>query len=137
MIKEISILYRKMQMYLNEKTMPFELSSGQFSFIMLIYHHPGINQNKIGELLNIDKSTVAKTLTKLEQDGFIKKTINPQDSRSFFIFPTQKTVEIHPKICKIGDEWKKTLTQGLSDIEADIFIQLLNKVTANAKKYFD
>lgn len=137
MIKSNSILYRKTQMYLNEKMVSYNLSSGQAAILLVAYDHPGIMQNQIGEKLDLDKSTVAKTIGKLEQDGYITRSVNPNDSRSFYIYPTQKTIDIYPTIMEIGTSWKKELAKGLTDIEYDIFMQLLKRVTANATKYFE
>ncbi len=137
MLKLISTLYRKTQMYLREELKSISLSRGQAMFIMCLCDHKTLTQNKLCELLDMDKSTVAKTLGKLEEQGFITRRINQEDSRSLDVSPTQKAWEIYPKAQEIGLQWSHEITKNLSDIERSIFLELMHKVTACATEYFE
>lgn len=137
MLKEISTLYRKTQMYLEENLKPLSLSKGQATFIMCICDHKVLTQNKLGEMLDMDKSTVAKTLARMEQQGYITRSTNSDDSRSLNVRPTEKAWSIYPKTRAIGDQWCEEITKDLTGIEKDIFYQLMQRTALNATRYFE
>lgn len=137
MLKSISILYRKTQMYLNEQLISLSLTSGQATFIICICENKGISQNKLAEKLEMDKSTVAKTLGKLENDGYISRLINDRDTRILNIYPTDKALETYPKLLEIGSKWVGEITKDFTDIEKKIFEQLMYKTTNNVIDYFE
>ena len=68
-IKMVSTLQRKTQMYLNEQTRHLGLTGSQAPFILITCENGEMIQNKFCELLEMDKSTVAKMLSKLEAEG--------------------------------------------------------------------
>lgn len=137
MVKSISILYRKTQIYLNEQAESLAIGSGKVPFIMCVTENPGISQNRMACLLNMDKSTVTKMLARLEQEGYITRKVNHRDSRSFNIFPTEKARAAYPKITAIEDRWCEEMTKGLTPIERSIFTELLSRVVRNVSCYFE
>ena len=136
MLKMISTIYRKTQMYLNERLAPYGLTAGQATFIMCICSHGSLTQNRLCEMLDMDKSTVAKSLSRLEEEGYIVRAENPSDSRSLQVSPTDKALAIYPIAEQIGQDWHAELARGLTRIETDIFTQLMEKANDNAVEYF-
>lgn len=81
-----------------------------------------------------DKGTAANVLSQLEANGFLTKTVNPNDRREYKILPTDKAIAVYPEIVKLREEWHYKLTENFSDIERDIFEKLLEKTMNNAVK---
>ena len=98
-----------------------------------IYVHPLYLRAKVAELTCIDKSTVAKAVQQLLQGGFITRQISAEDRRVNELYPTEKAKEIYPKIVEIIDSFNMGQLEGLTDIERDIFIRLLQKVFNHVK----
>jgi DNA-binding MarR family transcriptional regulator len=80
------------------------------------------------ELNGVSLSTLTRILDRLEQQGYIRRMLNPQDRRSFQVIPTeqgQQTIE------SFLQEWR-TMAQNvlgaLTPIEQLVLIELLNKV---------
>ena len=53
------------------------------------YNNGEMTQADLCKQIKIDKSTVAKMLSRLENDGFVVKRVNPEDTCSFW-FPLLK-----------------------------------------------
>ncbi|WPC39815.1 MarR family winged helix-turn-helix transcriptional regulator [Clostridium sp. JS66] len=132
--KYISVTHRRAQIFYTEQLEKIGISSGQFMYIVCICKNPGYTQDELSQQLIIDKSTVAKVLSQLEVNGFITKITNSNDRRAFNIFPTDKALTIYPKILEIKDQWHRKITEGLSDIECDVFQKLMEKVMENSIK---
>ena len=80
------------------------------------------------ELNGVSLSTLTRILDRLEQQGYIRRMLNPQDRRSFQVIPTeqgQQTIE------SFLQEWR-TMAQNvlgaLTPIELLVLIELLNTV---------
>jgi uncharacterized membrane protein YczE/DNA-binding MarR family transcriptional regulator len=130
--KMISLLYRKMNMELNERLMKIGLSNAQSRLLKLLYINGGMTQAALCEELGMDKSTVAKALIPLIKNDFVTKTVNPEDARSFLVFPTQKAIEMIPKTLEIISGWTKDVTSGITEYEKELFYKMLHKVTQQA-----
>ena len=83
------------------------------------------------ELQDVNLSTLTRILDRLEQHGYIRRMLNPQDRRSFRVLPTeqgQQTIETFMQ------EWR-SVAQGVLDVltttERLVFIDLLTKVQQN------
>lgn len=136
-IKMISVVYRKTQMYLNLQTQDVGITSGQIPFIMITCERGEMQQHQFCDILDIDKSTVAKMLGKLEHQGYVTRTPNPTDNRSIDVRPTEKAHAIYPMLRQIGEDWATTLTQDMTKIEQAIFFEMLQKTIGRAMDYFD
>ena len=136
-LKLISIIQRKTQMYLNKQTSELGLNSGQAPFIMITCENEGIPQNRFVELLDMNKSTVTKMVAKLEENGYLTREANACDSRSFDVYPTEKAYEVLPELQRIGTGWVDEITAGMTEIERAIFFDLLRRSAERAGRYFD
>lgn len=130
-LKFISKIYRKSQMYLNEQVKPMELTSGQIPFIVITCRNGKMVQNKFCELLDMDKSTVAKMLAKLETQGYVLRKMNQIDCRFIDVYPTQKALEIYPVLTQIGEKWSLQLTSHMTETEKALFFDVLQNAAKN------
>lgn len=135
-LKFISKIYRKSQMYLNEQVKPMELTSGQIPFIMITCKNGKMVQNKFCELLDMDKSTVAKMLAKLEIQGYVIRKMNQKDCRFIDVYPTQKALEIYPVLIQIGEKWSLQLTSHMTETQKALFFDMLQNAAKNITSHF-
>lgn len=61
-------------------------------FLFCIFDHKQMSQVEICQALDMDKSNVAKMLIRLENDGLVTKSVNPDDVRSFCVTLTNKAI---------------------------------------------
>ena len=74
----------------------------------------------------MDKSVIAKTVTKLEETGFLVRTTNVKDKRTYDIRPTEKAWEVYPAVKEQVDESFRRMTHQMTDEERGEFKRLLS-----------
>lgn len=131
LIKDISKIHRKTKIYLNEKCKPLAISSGQIAFIMIACEKGSLPQNQFCTLLDMDKSTVAKMIQKLEKENLVYRLANENDSRSILVSPTPRAQAIYPVLRQIGSQWVAEITGDLSAVEKAVFYAILEKINQN------
>ena len=92
--------------YLNSHIKDMNLGH-EMRYIMAIFDNPGISQDDLVNMFGQSKATVAKSLKKLEDDGYIKREVNPENRRKYMLNTTSKADELFPKIRKISKDWEK------------------------------
>ena len=117
---------------LNNRLLTIGLSKAQSRLLKHIYRNGRMTQADLCKDLGLDKSTVAKALSRMESDGLITKQVNPEDSRTFFVYPTEKANQIIPKMRDVLSSWTKDVTVNLTEAEKELFYSLLDKVTKEA-----
>lgn len=123
--KSISILYRKSHIWLNNGCAQYSLTAAQAVVILIVCDFKSLTQDEITKRLSLDKSVIAKTVTKLEERGFIVRSTNAKDKRTYDISPTQKAWEVYPFVKEQIDESFQRMTQQMTDKEREEFKRLL------------
>lgn len=84
-----------------------------------------MTQDDITKRLKLDKSVVAKTVTKLEERNFMVRSTNAKDKRTYDISPTEKAWQVYPFIKEQVDICFKKMTQQMTENEQAEFKRLL------------
>lgn len=124
--KSISILYRKSHMWLNNCCLQHNLTAAQAVVILIICDFKQLTQDEITKRLALDKSVIAKTVTKLVELGFLTRTTNAKDKRTFDIQPTEKSWEVYPFIKEEIEATFQRMTQHMTEKEQAEFKRLLS-----------
>mgnify|MGYP001184528903 CR=1 FL=1 len=123
--KSISILYRKSHIWLNNGCTQYDLTAAQAVVILIVCDFEMLTQDEITKRLGLDKSVIAKTVTKLEETGFIVRTTNAKDKRTYDIRPTEKAWKVYPFVKEEIDVCFQRMTQQMTDAERAEFQRLL------------
>ena len=123
--KSISILYRKSHIWLNEGCAQYALTGAQAVVILIVCDFEVLTQDTITKRLGLDKSVIAKTVSKLEEIGFLVLTTNAKDKRSYDIRPTQKAWDVYALVKEQVAACFQRMTQPMTDIERAEFARLL------------
>lgn len=123
--KAVSILYRKSHIWLNNGCAQYDLTAAQAVVILIVCDFEVLTQDEITKRLALDKSVIAKTVTKLEETGFLIRTTNTKDKRTYDIRPTQKAMEVYPFLKEQIDISFQRMTQSMTDKEQKEFKRLL------------
>ena len=75
-----------------------DLKSSHYAFALAISACPGRSQEELARELCLNKSTVARKLTDLEENGYVTRTAHPSDKRQFSVHPTKKMLAVLPEI---------------------------------------
>ncbi|MGN7942581.1 MULTISPECIES: MarR family winged helix-turn-helix transcriptional regulator [Bacillaceae] len=123
-------LYKKtraMTKVLNEHLQQFGLYSSQWSILYCIKNNGPMTQSEIWRYLVVEAPTVTRTLAKLEESGWIKRT-QGSDKRERLVSLTEKAIEQLPLVEKEVKRFEQTMTQHLTKDELTIFYSFLNKL---------
>ena len=90
----------------------------------------GVRQKTLTEELRINPSSVSELITKLQNDGYVKRTVDPEDKRATLITLTELG---EARAAELQDEKSEMLGKAfanLTDDEKEQLIALLEKLTA-------
>lgn len=123
--KSISILYRKSHIWLNNGCAQYDLTAAQAVVILIVCDFEELTQDEITKRLGLDKSVIAKTVTKLEETGFIVRTTNVKDKRTYVIRPTARAWDVYLFVKGQIDLCFQRMTQQMTGAERAEFKRLL------------
>ena len=134
-LNNISILYRYCNMHIVRELKHIGISSGTYLLLLNLYENAGISQDRLTQMTAMDKSAVAKGITKLEEKGFVRHEPDATDGRVKRLYVTQKALDAHMEILGAVDRWKDIITQDMSPEEMREMKVLLGKMSRNASRY--
>lgn len=123
--KSVSILYRKSHIWLNDGCVRCGLTAAQAAVILIVCDFGTLTQDEITKRLGLDKSVVAKTLAKLVEAGFMVRSTNARDKRTYDICPTEKAWQAYPLVKEQVDACFRRMTSRMTDAERVEFERLL------------
>lgn len=123
--------------YRSDNLAQFGLKSIHASYLTEICANPGISQDRLAKLIFINKSNVARQVAVLEEDGFVRRVPSAADKRVMELYPTEKTLEIVPRINEMLLCWENCITHDLSEEEKELITALLGKMSSRAARYME
>lgn len=131
---KMSLIVRHCRTFSEKRLKEYDLTFGEQVIIMYLVSHENVNQDTISRTYQIDKSIIAKTLSKLEKKGIIIKKQNPDNKRENLISLDQNADEILDRMKIVLDEWNGILFEGMSKEEIETFYRLTEKMQDNVER---
>ena len=132
-LREIGMIARALDSISNIEFKELDLTKGQYLYLVRICEQPGIIQEKLAEMIKVDRTTAARAIQKLELQGLIEKRNDTANKKIKLLFPTPKGLEVYPFLKREGEHSNKVALSGISVEETDILYQLLYKVRKNVE----
>ncbi|MDQ0970333.1 DNA-binding MarR family transcriptional regulator [Neobacillus niacini] len=133
-LREIGMIARALDSISNIEFKEFELTKGQYLYLVRICENPGIIQEKVAELIKVDRTTAARAIQKLELNGFIEKKDDQHNKKIKKLFPTEKGKNVYPFIKSENDYSNSVALEGFTEEEVDTIFNLLQRVRKNIEK---
>ncbi|CAM3788742.1 MarR family transcriptional regulator [Aeromicrobium ponti] len=133
-LREIGMIARALDSISNIEFKELDLTKGQYLYLVRICESPGIIQEKLAEMIKVDRTTAARAIKKLELNGFIQKKDDEQNKKIRKLFPTEKGKKVFPFIKREHDYSNAAALEGLSEKEAETIFNLLQRVRKNVEK---
>ncbi|ASN06422.1 MarR family winged helix-turn-helix transcriptional regulator [Virgibacillus necropolis] len=133
-LREIGMIARALDSISNIEFKEYDLTKGQYLYIVRICENPGIIQEKLAEMIKVDRTTAARAIKKLEINGFIEKNGDKHNKKIKKLFPTEKGKNVYPFIKRENDYSNSIALEGLSEREAETLFNLLQRVRKNIEK---
>ncbi len=105
--------------------------------MLFICKYRGCMQDEIARSLCLNKSTVARMVSYLEEKGYLRRESDSQDKRCLYIYPTERAEAVMPLIRDTLQRWYEKTTEGISEEELTVFTSVLSRIEENAKKQLE
>lgn len=133
-LREIGMIARALDSISNIEFKEFDLTKGQYLYLVRICENPGVIQEKLAEMIKVDRTTAARAIKKLELNGFIEKRADNHNKKIKKLFPTTKGENVYPFIKRENDYSNTIALNGFSEKEIDTIYNLLQRVRENIEK---
>lgn len=127
-LREIGMIARALDSISNIEFKEVELTKGQYLYLIRICEHPGIIQEKLAEMIKVDRTTAARAIKKLEIQGLIEKKNDDNNKKIKKLFPTDKGEKVYPFLMREGEYSNRVALSGFSQEETDIIYNLLQRI---------
>ncbi|UJD01785.1 MarR family winged helix-turn-helix transcriptional regulator [Streptococcus oralis] len=137
LLREIGVIARALDSIANIEFRDIELARGQYLYLVRIKENPGIIQEALSDLLKVDRSTVARSVKKLEGKGLIKQGMTSTNRKNKEWFVTEKGDALYPFILAEHHYSENSALKGFSREEARELESLLIRVRKNITSDWD
>jgi DNA-binding MarR family transcriptional regulator len=125
--KLIGIVAKAQMQYYNDMLDELNINNSQLHILFEISNESNINQDRIASRCNTDKGSIARSIRKLEDNGFITRTIDENNRRQNMISLTDKGIKTLEKSKEIVENLENHV---FDDIEDKHKLQLMLKDVA-------
>ena len=133
-LREIGMIARALDSISNIEFKEYDLTKGQYLYLVRIGENPGIIQEKLAEMIKVDRTTASRAIKKLELNGFIEKKEDQHNKKIKKLFPTEKGKNVYPFIKRENDYSNTVALEGFSESEVETIFNLLQRVRGNIEK---
>ena len=126
--KLVSMIARGHAIYINHHIAEYGLSATQLHLLYEISKQDDLNQEKISVRCNLNKGAVARSIKKLEDNGFVVRQIDENNRRQNKVSLTKKGNETLKKAVKILNQWEDEVILEKGYIEKELLQQILKEI---------
>ena len=130
-LRDIGVIARALDSISNIEFKEVDLTRGQYLYLVRICENPGIIQEKLAEMIKVDRTTTARAIKKKKKNGMIKKEQDQENRKIRHLYPTSKGKTVYPLIIRENEHSNQVALQGITEEEAQQLKTLLEKVSAN------
>ncbi len=134
-MRQISITYRCAMRFREDELAETGLAGCQTPYLTALHRSPGISQEELARQLNVNKSSVTRQLSVLEEKGYVRREPSATDKRILLVFPTEKATALISRIFACYGNWSSYLTQDFSEDEKETLSRLMARIAARAEDY--
>lgn len=132
-MKMLNNISRSQSVFRSERLNIDGIYAAHHTFILAICRYPGSSQEELSKEICLNKSTVARAINHLEEKGYVNRKSNSEDKRSLLVYPTEKMLELLPKVRALSEEWNNLISKDIPNEELEVFYSVLSRMEEKAK----
>jgi DNA-binding MarR family transcriptional regulator len=101
---------------------------------MSLYEMEGRSQDSLALSRGFDKTMIAKSVVRLEEEDFVRRVIDQKDKRVKRLYLTEKSRNLRPEMERIGHKMNDFLLRDFSTGESALAMKILRKIALNARE---
>lgn len=102
-------IIKNMRKVLDKEISVYGIGHAEMRLLMMMFDVGSCRQEELTTKVEVDRSNVGRSLKKLEQLGYVKRTRDPEDTRSFRVSVTEKGIGIKKPLYEIKSNIEKTI----------------------------
>jgi MarR family transcriptional regulator, transcriptional regulator for hemolysin len=114
-----------------QKVQPLGFRIGQLPVLYLLREGARLSQKQLAQLAKVEQPSMAQTLSRMERDGLIERSPDPDDGRSSLIALTKTAKAKLPKVREALDADAEVMLAGFTDKEVATLVKLLQRLNEN------
>lgn len=113
----------------------FDVTFPRFDILSQIYRMPeGLILGELSQRLMVSPGNITSVIKRLEEDGLILRTQNPDDRRESIVQMTPLGREKFAEMAAAHEEWIRNLTAGLGPADVKSLLSLLQKTKTSVRR---
>jgi len=128
----ISYSYRTIQKAFARELADYHLGWGHFAILLAVGEKEGRSQDGLALSRGFDKTMIAKSVVRLEEEGLICRKVDPRDKRVKRLYLTEKGRSLRGEMLRIGYRLNRSLFAGFDPDEAEQAMKIMRKIAINA-----
>ncbi len=133
--RDVSHLFRSIRNFMGRQLEPYGIGDAQFPFLMLLLHEDGISQEYLATALKCDRATSARSIARLEDTGYVRRVVDPDDKRAYKVFLTEQGHDMGQIVWSVSSDLNNMLLEGFTDEEKLAFRNMIKKAGTNISKW--
>jgi len=119
---------QQMESKFAEGLISFDINARQYGVLLFIKENPYSSQKDISDNLQIDRTTMVSHIDQLETLGYVERTKNPNDRRSYSLVITEKGNDVLDSRWEFLTNIELEVLSPLNQQERDLLKDLLVKI---------
>jgi DNA-binding MarR family transcriptional regulator len=104
---------------------------GQEIMLMQLWEQDGQSQQSLGRMQGLDHSTIAKSVRRLEESGWVSRSRSEKDGRITIVSLTQAGRELMTEVIKAWNVLESETIADLTKQEKELLLKLSGKIVSN------
>lgn len=133
---QVNHLARLLEATLRARLAPHGVAPGQFAQLLALYEQEGLSQSDLCRAVQIDQSTMALTLRRMERDGLVSRRPSLEDRRRVEIWLTDRARDLQATLVACAQDANAAATVGVTEEDLAttkrVLAQMIDSLTTQA-----
>jgi DNA-binding MarR family transcriptional regulator len=133
-LRPIGVIARALDSIANVEFKKFDLTKGQYLYLVRVGENPGIIQEHVAEMIKVDRTTAARSVQKLETKGLITRLPDEKNKKIKRLYLSDQGKKVFPIIERENVYSNQIALESLSEEQTTELERLLKIVSQNIDK---
>lgn len=133
-LRPIGIIARALDSIANIEFKQYDLTKGQYLYLVRIGENPGLIQEQLAEMVKVDRTTAARAVQKLEAKGLVTRLPDDSNKKIKRLFLSEQGNKVCPIIERENAYSNQIALESLTDEQSAELERLLYIVSQNIDK---
>ena len=133
-LRSIGIIARALDSIANIEFKQYDLTKGQYLYLVRIGENPGLIQEQLAEMVKVDRTTAARAVQKLEAKGLVTRLPDDNNKKIKRLSLSDQGKKVHPIIERENAYSNQIALESLTNTQSAELERLLHIVSQNIDK---